>query len=243
MAAVALGPSVRARLGTVHEAADVFLVAENVVQAVFSERAAALGRAPLPGQLVQDGGVAGPGRVHLEDQTHSFGFVLVDDVPLVRVHIVAQRRCAAAGFSLAGHEAHFLNDLLPCDQDVHLVKQCHCAFVDKDGRVKQVTADKRLCYADHPGTQGLQFPAKGEPLHHIAEHPALVIDHHDIRARADTVLRHHAVIFRAVLTHTGDRLVGKNIQDGHLMLPAILGTFFYLDGRCVGVLVVGTIAR
>lgn len=124
-----------ARLGAVNQPSNVLLVAQYIVQAVLAKGFAALGGAALAGELVHDGVIAGPGRVHLKNQPHGLCFVLVDDVPFGDIHVIPQGRRTAAGLPLAGHKAHLLDDLLPRDQDVHLVEQRHCAFVDKDGRV------------------------------------------------------------------------------------------------------------
>ena len=240
--AVPLCAAMRPRHRAVYQTPDVLLVFQYIVQTVFAEWAPAFGGTAFGSQCREDLAITGAGGVHCEDLPHRFRLSGVDDVAPIGVHIVSQGRSAAASAPLAGHESHLLHDLLAGDQDVHLVKEGHCSLVDEDGRVQQIAAHQRLRYAHHPRAQGLQLPPEGEPLHHITEHAALVVDHHRVGSVPSPVQVHHPVVLRAMLLHPGYRLIGEDVQDRELMRPAVLGAFLHLYGSCVRILVVRAVS-
>ena len=143
---------------------------------------------------------------------------------------------------LAGFRSmlHASSRLLLALQDPHLVKERCYTLVQKNGRIPQVAAHSGLRNGYNPHAQGFQLCPKLKPQNHVAEHPALIVDHHGISSTGFQKA-HHAIILRPCLLHAGNGVVCKNIQDAQPVLLAPFAAFFNLHFNAGLVLIRGGI--
>ena len=173
----------------------------------------------------------------MKHKAYGLCFVLIDHILFVLVKIVPQGRLTAGGFALPGVMLQRIYCFLARYQNLRVIEHRCCSFIDEYAGVFKISSHHWLRHTGHPCSQHIHVFPELKPLGKFAEHTALVINNHKLRA-AHAQVHHTGFITGTGLFHAGNSFIGEYFS--HLITIALtpFTAFFHLNVDSHGILIV-----